>query len=441
MMRPLYLFLKFLLRITLWIYYPRFKTINSSPKRYNSTIYMCNHAASFMDPLVIAGPQRPIVFFMTRADIYKGIMKQIFWAAHMLPIYRQQDGGNVKDNNLKVFKETSRLLKKGRNILIFAEGFTDDDFIRRLKPIKKGSVKMGFEALESINWSKEIYVQAVGINYTHRNVLGSGIIISNGNSVCLNAYRDEYKRDPIATIINLSARLEKEMQEQITYVKSKKMAPFHENVMRITRKGMNAIDSDKRIPLIERWEYSRNLANWMNENKVENNEEIMQLKERLESYFAMQEEVQIEETPFYNLVKNKRYKWRDILYLVLLAPLAMFSHIFTFIPVRFIKNFVEKSFKRSVFWGSVKMLLGAAAVGVYNLILLAIVSWLTGLSYLMLLVIGLIVVPVNFVLLRNWQRRFKLHRQMNRLSKENHGKIAHEREIIEAEIKRLIPVS
>src|SRR5690554_7341185 len=74
-MRPLYFLLKFLLKITLWIYYPRFKNVNKPKKRFARTIYMSNHASSFMDPLVVAGTQRPIIFFMTRSDIFTPLMR------------------------------------------------------------------------------------------------------------------------------------------------------------------------------------------------------------------------------------------------------------------------------------------------------------------------------------------------------------------------------
>ena len=73
---------------------------------------------------------------MTRSDIFTPMMKPILWLAQMLPIYRQLDGDGAVGKNAEVFKATSNVLKGGRNLLIFGEGFTDDVFIRRLKPIK-----------------------------------------------------------------------------------------------------------------------------------------------------------------------------------------------------------------------------------------------------------------------------------------------------------------
>ena len=138
-MRLVYFILFVTLRYTFWIFYPRQKTINS-PKQFGGrTIYVSNHAASFMDPLVVASLRLPIVFFMTRSDVFTPISRPLLWASHMLPIYRQHDGEDTKAKNEEVFQKCSRILSFGRNLLIFGEGFTDDTFVRRLKPVKRDS--------------------------------------------------------------------------------------------------------------------------------------------------------------------------------------------------------------------------------------------------------------------------------------------------------------
>ena len=62
-MRFFYLILFFLLRYSLRIFYPRIKTVNAPKTFFGRTIYVSNHAASFMDPLVVATFRLPIVFF------------------------------------------------------------------------------------------------------------------------------------------------------------------------------------------------------------------------------------------------------------------------------------------------------------------------------------------------------------------------------------------
>jgi len=433
--------MKGILKITLWVYFPRFKNVNQPKKLYSRTIYMCNHAASFMDPLAVVGSQSPIMFFMTRSDIFTPVMRPVLWASHMLPIYRQHDGVDTKKKNEEVFKKCAKILKNGRNLMVYSEGFTDNVFIRRLKPIKKGAVRIGFDTLENINWEKNVYLQAVGANYSDPNVVGSDCVVSNGDPICLNEYKAAYEEDKNKTISYLTQKMEKEMQAQITHVENADLAPFHEHIMRITRKGMNAIDSDFRIPLLERWKYSKKLANWFNENEVDKNVDLIDLKARLNAYFSKQEKLGVEETPLYTVLSNQRKKIRDIVAIVLLFPVMILGMISCYLPYKLIKSFVEKSFKRSVFWGSVKMLLGFVAIGVYNLILLILLTQFTALSAAFGFLYFILLLPIIGVVTHAWFKICSKHKKMSNITQKEIDEFGQERTELKNEIERLIPVA
>lgn len=366
-MRFFYFMLKLTLPYTLRVYYPRQKLINAPNERFGRTIYVSNHAASFMDPFVVAGLRKPIVFFMTRSDVFTPLTKPILWAAHMLPIYREHDGVDTKKKNNEVFEKCARILSFGRNLLVFGEGFTDDVFIRRLKPVKKGAVRIGFSTLESINWEKKIYVAAVGCNYSSPNYIGSDLLVATSDKICLNDYQQAYQENPNKVVSEITKEIERRMQGLITHVADKNNAPFHENIMKITRKGMNVHCSDKKIPLEKRWKYSQNLANWINENDDETNTELVALKDELSSYFSLQRKLKIEEHYLYEFMTKKGSRSKELLFMLTMWPFAILGLIHCGIPYFLIKKFVEKSFKRKVFWGSVKLLLGKILMGLLNI--------------------------------------------------------------------------
>lgn len=366
MYRFFYASLKLTLPYTLRVFYPRNKIIGSPKEILGRTIYVSNHAASFMDPLVVASFRPPIVFFMTRSDVFTPITRPILWAAHMFPIYRQHDGGPTKDKNEIIFKKCARILKNGRNMLIFGEGFTDDIFIRRLKPLKKGAARMGFTALEEINWSKDIFICPVGVNYSDPNEMRSDILISTGKKIRLNDYRELYEKHPNKAIAEVTNLVEKGLQAELTHIENAEMAPFHENVMRITRKGMNARNSDTKIPLYDRWRYSQNLAKWFNQNVTPENEPLMELKKDLSGYFALQKKLKVDEKYFYQYMTNPSTA-KEWIFLLTMWPLMLLG-MFHCGPWYFlIKRFVEKSFRRKVFHGSVKLLLGKIIMGLVNI--------------------------------------------------------------------------
>ena len=440
-MRPLYFFLKYLLKYTLWVYYPRLITINKPKKRFARTIFACNHAASFMDPLVVAQSQPPIVFFMTRSDVFKPLLKPILWASHMLPIYREIDGENTKEKNENVFRKCYRILKQGRSLLIFSEGFTDDVFIRRLKPIKKGAVRIGFGALEDMNWKKKIYIQAVGVNYSDPNVIGSDVVLSNSEPICLNDYQQQFKSDPNKTIHDLTKLVELKIREQITDVRKREWAPTHEFIMRLTKKGMNAVDSDKSIPLYDRWLYSKRLADWMNEQDLDEHEEMISLKADLKSYFNLLKKEKVEEKHVDAVVNRKWSKVRMKFYFAALWPLVILGLIHNYLPYKFIKNFVEKSFKRKVFWGSVKMTLGVVAIGLFNLIFvflgyfLIYPSWLIWIGYLF------IVPPLTGMIAYGYFNKLEDYRKYKIALEKDLSKIGIKREEVLNRIYKVIPVA
>lgn len=365
-MRLLYFLLHISLPYALRIYYPRQKFINRPRGYYGRTIYVSNHAASFMDPLVIGSKQNPIVFFMTRSDVFKPFLQPILWLSHMLPIYRQHDGEDTKAKNDETFLKCNRILSSGRNLLIFGEGFTDDVFIRRLKPIKKGALRIGLGSLEALNWEKKIYVATIGVNYGDPNFIGSDLVVSNGERICLNDYKEEYLLQPAKVINDLTKKIETDLQNQLTHVENEKWVFFHEHVSRLLRNGLHPEDPDRSIPLKKRWENSRALAAWMNSQKLDENPELVNLKHDLEDYFKTLKKQKIQEKHM-RAVEEKTSYGKKILYLATLWPIALLGLLHCLLPYMLVKRFAEKSFRRRVFWGSVKMMLGMAGMGIWNI--------------------------------------------------------------------------
>ena len=439
-MRFLYFILFFTLKYSLRIYYPRNKTINSPKGFLGRTIYVSNHAASFMDPLVVASMRQPIVFFMTRSDVFTRFTRPILWAAHMLPIYRQHDGVDTKDENTKVFDQCARILSYGRNLLIFGEGFTDDVFIRRLKPLKKGAARIGFNALEKLNWKKKIYLAAVGCNYSDPNTIGSDILVSTSKRICLNDYQQEFMENPNKVITDVTKLLENMLKEQITHIEDKNMANFHENTMKLTRKGMNALHSNTKIPLVKRWHYSQNLANWLNQQTAESLEKLAQLKNEMESYFSLLRKLRMNENYVFELSQHHTLnRTKEVILLVLLAPFALLGILHCGLPYILIKRFVEKSFKRRVFWGSVKLILGMIVMGLINIPIpflffnFVYPSYLLGFLYYVL--IGLFGLAAY-----KWWKNFLQFREKGVVMKTDVTKIVAKRNALLEQIEATIPI-
>lgn len=385
---------------------------------------------------------KSIFNFMTRSDVFKWWLKPFLWLAHMLPIYRQHDGENTQEKNKTVFNRVNRTLANGRNILIFGEGFTDDTPIRGLKPIKKGAVRMGLTALEGCNWEKKIYLASIGINYTDRNTIGSELLVEYGGEICLNDYRKDFEENTPKAINDITKKLEGMMQDCVIYVADKSNYALLENIMQITRKGFNHANHDDTIALKARFEYSKKLAHWINENATEDNAAINQLKKELNAYFSLEKRMQIQDRFVFESATSKTVSRSKELFLLATAwPIAILGAIQGFIPYFLAKKLTEKIMKRKVFWGSVKMLLGKVFGTIYSL---PIVIWLTK-NYFPHWSFGVIyflfVAPVLWKISYDYGTWFKEYLLKGKMKYADLSKFVTKRQQLAQQIDALVPVA
>jgi hypothetical protein len=367
-----------------------------------------------MDPLLPTSLNKPIVHFMTRADIYKGFLKHIFHHVHMLPIFRQHDGDGHLAKNEEVFKTVAKEVAAGKSILVFTEGFTDDVFVRRLKPIKKGIMRMAFQSLETLEWKEDVFVQTLGINYTHPKHFGTEVLMSYGPKIRLNDYKEAYLENPSKLMQELSNIIEADMQAQITYVEEIERCEFHENIMRLTRQGMNHENSDFSIPLEQRWRYSQKLAHWVNN---QSRDKIEALEALLKNYFSSMATTSIRENDVYEFSKTgKLSDAKAWLFNIFMAPVALLGLVYGWISWFIIKPKVEKAFKRDVFWSSVKVVASHFGNMVYFLLLLIPLYFFVYPSILLWLLIFVVTSAPSFIIFHRWvsnwqniKRRKKIH--------------------------------
>jgi len=157
--------------------------------------------------------------------------------------------------------------------------------------------------------------------------------------------------------LDLTKEIEKRMQACITHVEIVDDAPFHENIMEITRKGMHPTSVKNEIPLIQRHKYSQKLAHYFNENKDRIHNELKSLREKLENYNSKLKKNNIADMDVVEKIETGKLNlWKERIKLALLSPFTLLGIIHCGLVYLFVKWWVEKSFRRKVFYGSVKFL-------------------------------------------------------------------------------------
>lgn len=366
-MRLFYFYLWVVFQYSLRLYFRKVYHRNKSSYAFGRTIFVSNHQGSFMDPLLIASLRKPIVYFMVRADVFNRFTERIFWSAHMLPIYRQRDGVETIEKNQAIFEKTDRLLQQRRNILIFGEGFTHDRIQRRLHPIKKGPARIGFSALEADHWRHPIYLQGLGINYADFNLRRSDVLIDAGEMICLNDYEAAYKENPSKTIAEVTRLLDASMRTLIPDVKDPEASDFHEDIMMLTRKGIHPTCFNDSCTFDDRWRYALQLAKWINDHPLELNPDLTELKQDVLQYKADLTTLGVSENERFLQENHPSLSFVNLLKSIALFPFALLGFVHAALPIHAIKWWVEKSFKRPVYWGSTKMVMAIFLVPLMNI--------------------------------------------------------------------------
>lgn len=369
-MRPLYLILRITLPYAFSVFFRRRKALNSQRTLHAQTIIVCNHPSAFLDPLIIANLQWPIVFFMTRSDVFKSWLKPVTWACHMVPIYRaEQDGAGTYEKNKEVFRGIRKVLQRKKSLIVFGEGYTDDVFVRSLKPMKKGAARIGLGTMDASDWKLDIKIQPTAVNYSNPNEFRSDVLLSCGRVIYLQDYKERYEENPNKAIRDLTLDIGEQIKENLTYLEDKHLTEFLDNIMMINRKGMHYKEYDYDLSLTERFKNSRAFANKINQEYSEDNTTLVSLKEKLQNY--------VKKVAAKKLTHNEVFSYTKrglggslalkLSLMLILLPFGAVGLIHNLIPYLIVSNLVQKLFKRKVFWSGVKMVLGGIVWMLFNL--------------------------------------------------------------------------
>ena len=145
----MYIFFKYLVRFSLWVYVKRFGIYNrEAAKIVTPLIVGVNHPNSFLDAFLVGSNMDHRVHFITRSGVFKHpLVRKILRSVNMIPIYRKSDGKGQLSNNDASFEEVRKILKRGEHVLIFVEGFCKHQTTLQT-PLKKGAPRMLLQAWE-----------------------------------------------------------------------------------------------------------------------------------------------------------------------------------------------------------------------------------------------------------------------------------------------------
>ncbi|MBI1222582.1 MAG: hypothetical protein GC180_08265 [Bacteroidetes bacterium] len=173
-------------------------------------IFASNHTNALMDPLVITYFSGKQHYFMTRGDIFKGLMDKIFRSWRMLPLYRMKDGIETLGKNEAVMEFATNRLVSGGSMIIFPEG--SHFWIRQVHPLRKGLVRMAYDVLNK-DPETELVVIPVGLYYNDMVRINQDVLVNFGEPISVKNFPREENQQ--RTFLNFNQELREKMKEQL----------------------------------------------------------------------------------------------------------------------------------------------------------------------------------------------------------------------------------
>lgn len=139
----LYWFLTIAVRMALPFFARRMQILNRQMLKEKGPILLaCNHPNSFLDAVIVGDFMQAPVHFITRGDVFKkGWIRRTMESINMIPIFRIRDGKDKLSQNEETFQKSIDVLRKGDVLLIFVEGFCENQTELQL-PLKKGAPRI-----------------------------------------------------------------------------------------------------------------------------------------------------------------------------------------------------------------------------------------------------------------------------------------------------------
>jgi 1-acyl-sn-glycerol-3-phosphate acyltransferase len=364
----LYSIAKVIMWTTLHFYFRRivFQHRRSIPDG-EPVILIANHAASFLDAMLLGVLMNRPVHFFARSDIFrKPLANRMLRKFRMIPIYNIEHGKSDLVRNEETFAEGEAVLNNRELLLIFPEGISRIE--RIMLPLKKGTARVALQTEAKRGFQLGLKVIPVGINYS-RHRFRADVLISAGAPTLVSDYASVYRENPAKAITRLTRELEEKFSHTIFFVRQSERTTLIDRLLELYRAdAFKLFDVLRGTPVLELEKRVCDTVSEMSDAEFE------QISGDLDRYDAM-----LAAHGFADASVNGRYRLAilHVLALIVTFPLFLLSSMLNAVPMWLARFVADRTVTRIDFYTSVHT---AAGGFIYLLwwILLMIVGTVAG---------------------------------------------------------------
>jgi 1-acyl-sn-glycerol-3-phosphate acyltransferase len=176
----MYYLIRFLVRLGLAVYCFRIRVNNEDALDLQGPLILAsNHPNGFFDAIILASLlKRPMYFLATGELTDKWLPQWVLKVLHIIPVYQLTDNPASQEKNKKSFSRCADILSAAGVVLVFSEGICENNW--KLRPFKKGTVRMALAALDHPGQKSNLFIVPVGLNYNAYTSLGKSVFIQCG---------------------------------------------------------------------------------------------------------------------------------------------------------------------------------------------------------------------------------------------------------------------
>ncbi|RMG26519.1 MAG: hypothetical protein D6730_08895 [Bacteroidetes bacterium] len=320
-------------------------------RKEKPVIFASNHQNAFMDALVIIHTCRNIPSFLTRADIFQSrLSAEVLYVLRMLPIYRQRDGTDSLKRNEEVFDMCVQVLKDKDAMGIFPEG--NHGRRPRLRPLKKGLARIALEAESRNDFSLDVKIFPVGINYSEHTQADSDVLVNYGQPISALEYRQAYQDNPVRAIVMLTQELRKRMEGLMIHISNQEYLDCIDGLRKMFGDELLRMQGENPRHLLKRFHSDKALVAALEAFIKEEKQAAAQLRQQWETYTSLLEETGATDAALQQAPVSARELALRLLLLLLTFPLYLYGAINNFIldyvPLRLARAFKDDHFHASV---------------------------------------------------------------------------------------------
>ncbi len=405
----LYSFIRPFAKIALGLYFRKIYIANREAIPVDKPVILAaNHPTAFIEPCILACWLEQPLSFIARGDLYVNslILRKIYDWVRMTPIFRREDTGysNLR-NNYETFEKCYETLSKHMPLMILVEGRTLHE--KRLRPIRKGTARIVFGALEK-HRDLDIHIVPVGINYTNSDEFRSIAMVEFGEPIRCAEYNEVYEENQAKAVNQLTREMGKRLKRKVINIEKEADDELVEMFLKLEENEFDPsifpVSSSENGLFVAQKKVAERI------NRLEE-EEKQTLKKQATEYYEELAKHQITDRGL--MLRSYGSFWSLMMVILGFLP-ALLGYLLNVVPV-WLGNFIAKKIAPSIEFRAASAIVFSSFLYGFQFFGLLLLGYLLGYGWWTLLVLLLPASGYFYIAYQDFAKKWKAGHQAKKL--------------------------